>query len=65
MLVDEIIHPEEETAERWAKKLNMKGVVDSFDLPGEFCIVEATIPNHLDGMTLEEETQCIASLPKG
>jgi len=54
MLVDEIIHPEEETAERWAKKLNMKGVVDSFDLPGEFCIVEAAIPDHLDGITLEE-----------
>src|SRR5690606_15016867 len=34
MQVDEIVHPEEETAERWAKKLNMKGVVDSFNLPG-------------------------------
>lgn len=54
MQVDEIIHPEEETAERWAKKLNIRGVVDSFDLPGDFSIVEATVPDHLDGLTLEK-----------
>lgn len=54
MQVDEIVHPEEETAERWAKKLNMTGVVDSFDLPGNYCIVEATIPDYLNGLTLEE-----------
>lgn len=54
MQVDEIVHPEEETAERWAKKLNIRGVVDSFELPGEFSIVEATVPDHLVGMTLEE-----------
>ena len=28
--VDEIIHPEEESAERMAKRLQMKGVLDSF-----------------------------------
>ncbi len=33
--VDEIVHPEEETAERWAKKLCLKGLVDSFELAGE------------------------------
>lgn len=54
MHVDEIVHPEEETAERWAKKLNLSGVVDSFELPGEFSIVEATVPDHLVGITLEE-----------
>lgn len=46
MQVDEIVHPEEETAERWAKKLNIKGVVDSFELTGEFSIIEADIPDH-------------------
>ena len=30
--VDEIVHPEEETAERWSKKLCIKNVVDSFEL---------------------------------
>lgn len=54
MQVDEIVHPEEETAERWAKKLNIKGVVDSFELTGEFSIIEADVPDHLAGMTLEE-----------
>lgn len=54
MQVDEIVHPEEETAERWAKKLNISGVVDSFDLPGDFSIVEANVPDHLNGLTLEE-----------
>lgn len=54
MQVDEIIHPEEETAERWAKKLNIDGVVDSFELTGEYSIVEATVPGAYAGMTLEE-----------
>jgi len=54
MQVDEIVHPEEETAERWAKKLNTRGVIDSFDLPGEFCIIEAAVPERYAGMTLEE-----------
>ena len=44
MGVDEIVHPEEETAERWAKKLCMKGVVDSFELSDEFSIVEVAVP---------------------
>lgn len=54
MQVDEIVHPEEETAERWAKKLSLHGVVDSFELTGDFSIIEALVPTHYDGMTLEE-----------
>lgn len=54
MGVDEIIHPEEETAERWSKKLNIHGVVDSFEVNWEFSIVEATIPKEFDGKTLKE-----------
>lgn len=54
MQVDEIVHPEEETAERWAKKLSLRGVVDSFELSGEFSIVEAAVPKRYEGMTLEE-----------
>jgi trk system potassium uptake protein TrkA len=42
--VDEIVHPEEETAERWAKKLCLKGVIDSFELSSEYSIVEASVP---------------------
>lgn len=54
MEVDEIIHPEEETAERWAKKLNTKGVVDSFEISGDYSIVEITVPNVFIGKTIEE-----------
>lgn len=54
MQVDEIVHPEEETAERWAKKLNIRGVVDSFELTGEYHIIEAKVPKHFAGKTLEE-----------
>lgn len=54
MGVDEIIHPEEETAERWAKKLNLEGVVDSFEVTGEYSIIETEVPKEFDGRSLEE-----------
>lgn len=54
MGVDEIIHPEEETAERWSKKLNLHGVVDSFELTGHFSIVEVKVPEKYEGRTLQE-----------
>ncbi len=54
MGVDEIIHPEEETAERWAKKLNLQGVVDSFEVTGNYSIVETEVPKEYDGRCLEE-----------
>lgn len=54
MGVNEIIHPEEETAERWSKKLNFLGVVDSFDLNKYFSVVETEIPQEFDGQTLDE-----------
>lgn len=54
MGVDEIIHPEEETAERWAKKLNLHGVVDSFELNVNYSIVETIIPDKFDGKSLIE-----------
>lgn len=54
MGVQEIIHPEEETAERWSKKLNLHGVVDSFELNKEFSIIETKIPKKYDGKVLEE-----------
>ncbi len=52
--VDEIVHPEEETAERWAKKLCLVNVVDSFELSDDFSIIEATVPNEYIGKTLKE-----------
>jgi trk system potassium uptake protein TrkA len=54
MGVDEIVHPEEETANRWAKKLSIQGVVDYFELSEEFSIIEAVVPPKFDGKTILE-----------
>ncbi len=54
MQVDEIVYLEEETAHRWAKKLNVTGVMDAYELSGDFNIVEAMVPKRCIGMTLEE-----------
>lgn len=52
--VDEIVHPEEETAERWAKKLGLTNVVDSFALNGDYSIIEANVPAEYVGKTVEQ-----------
>jgi trk system potassium uptake protein TrkA len=52
--VDEIVHPEEETAERWAKKLCLNNVVDSFELSDDFSIIEANVPEEYVGKTIRE-----------
>jgi len=52
--VDEIVHPEEETAERWAKKLCLNNVVDSFELSSEYSIIEARVPERYNGKTIAE-----------
>ena len=52
--VNEIVRPEEETAERWAKKICLKGVVDSFELNKNFSIVEIIVPEKYIGKTIEE-----------
>ncbi|MCF8332107.1 MAG: TrkA family potassium uptake protein [Bacteroidales bacterium] len=54
MGIDEIIHPEEETADRWTQKLTMRGVVDSFVISSEYSIIEATVPETCVGKNLEE-----------
>lgn len=52
--VDEIVHPEEETAERWAKKLCLSNVVDSFELNKDYSIIEAKVPSDYIGKTVSE-----------
>jgi len=52
--IDEIVHPEEESAERWAKKLCLTEVVDSFELSDKFSIIEAKVPGEYIGKSLEE-----------
>ncbi|MCF8277493.1 MAG: TrkA family potassium uptake protein [Flavobacteriales bacterium] len=52
--VDEIVHPEEETAERWAKKLCLSNVVDSFELNDDYSIIEAKVPADYVGRSVRE-----------
>lgn len=52
--VDEIVHPEEETAERWAKKLCLSNVVDSFELSDDYSIIEVSVPSLFVGKTIQE-----------
>lgn len=52
--VDEIVHPEEETAERWAKKLCLVGLIDSFELSDDFSLVEANVPSEYAGKKIGE-----------
>ena len=52
--VDEIVHPEEETAERWAKKLCLSNVVDSFELNDDFSIIEAIAPTEYIGKAIRD-----------
>lgn len=54
MGVDEVVHPEEETANRLAKALNIQGVIDSFEVSEEYTIIEAKAPNRVVGKTLQE-----------
>lgn len=52
--VDEIVHPEEETAERWAKKLCLTNVVDSFELSDNYSILEVNVPKRYIGKSILE-----------
>ncbi len=52
--VDEIIRPEEEIGERWAKKLSLKNVVDSFELSSDYSIMEVKVPEQFVGKTLKD-----------
>lgn len=52
--VDEIIHPEEETAERLAKRLELKGVIDSLEISDDYNIVEVKVPKRYVGMTVSD-----------
>ncbi|WP_166384601.1 MULTISPECIES: potassium channel family protein [unclassified Polaribacter] len=52
--IEEIVHPEEESAERWAKKLCLTNVVDSFELSADFSIIEVNIPTRYIGSSIKE-----------
>ena len=54
MGITEIISPEEETAERWAKKLTTEGVYNSFELNKEYSILEMLVAEKFHGKSIGE-----------
>lgn len=49
MGVTDIVHPEEKAAEGLARKLNLRRLVDQFELPGGFIIAEIVVPDKFVG----------------
>lgn len=54
MGITEFVDPEKETAERMANMLDIKNVVDSFQLSDRYRIMEITVPDRYIGSTIEE-----------
>ena len=51
--VDDIFHPEQESAKRWAKRLSLRYFVDSFSVSDTFSMVEISSPQILIGKTVD------------
>ena len=54
MGIDEIIHPEADTAYRLAKRLDIGTIVDSFTLDDQYKVIEASVPELFVGKTIEQ-----------
>lgn len=52
MGVTDIVHPEEKAAEGLARRLNLRRLVDQFELPGGFTIAEVVVPGRFVGKPL-------------
>lgn len=54
MGVDQVIHPEQEYAERLTKKFNLKGSIDNFEIDTDFSVSEVPLCKQLIGKTIME-----------
>lgn len=54
MNVDQVIHPEQEYAERLMKKINLKGSIDNFEIDDDYLVSEVAVCESLIGKTLME-----------
>ncbi|MBN2482037.1 MAG: TrkA family potassium uptake protein [Bacteroidales bacterium] len=54
MEIEEIVHPELDSAERLARNLHYQDFIDSFELAGDFTIVKAKVPGKYAGKSLKE-----------
>ncbi|MBN2164646.1 MAG: TrkA family potassium uptake protein [Marinilabiliaceae bacterium] len=54
MGIEEIIHPERDSAEKLAKNLTTQGLIDSFELSERYSIVKIDVPEKYEGKRLDE-----------
>jgi trk system potassium uptake protein TrkA len=54
MGIEEIVHPEQDSAEKLAKNLTTEGFIDSFELSSEYSIIKAEVPERYEGKLLGE-----------
>lgn len=54
MEITDIIHPEQDSAEKLAKTLTAEGYIDAFELSSEYSIVKAQVPKYLEGKKLKD-----------
>ncbi len=52
MGVDQIIHPEQEFAERLTKKINLRGSIDNFEIDEDYLVSEVDLCKSLIGKTI-------------
>src|SRR5690606_6041415 len=54
MNVEEFVYPEASSAERLALKLDLPGVIDSFQINQNYRLLEVAVPSRYVGRTIEE-----------
>ena len=54
MNIDEFVYPEASSAERLALKLDLPGVIDSFQVNPDYRLLEVAVPSRYVGRTVEE-----------
>ncbi len=54
MGIDQIVHPEQEYAERLTKTMNLKGSIENFEIDSKYLVSEVEINEDMVGKTLEE-----------
>lgn len=52
MGVDELVHPEEDSADRLARRLDIKGLIESFHVGEDYKIAEIIVPSNFVGQTV-------------
>lgn len=52
MGVDQIVHPEQEFAERLTKKINLRGSIDNFEIDEDYLVSEVDLCKSLIGKTI-------------